>query len=46
MAPSGAARLLVEVADVTTFPAKAHFASWNSTAPIDASPAHARSAPE
>jgi transposase len=35
--PSGAARLLVEVADITRFPAKAHFASWNGTAPIDAS---------
>jgi hypothetical protein len=35
--PSGAARLPVEVADVTRFPTKAHFASWNGTAPIDAS---------
>ncbi|MBF9133339.1 IS110 family transposase [Plantactinospora sp. S1510] len=35
--PSGAARLLVEVADVTRFPGRAHFASWNGTAPIDAS---------
>ena len=35
--PSGAARLLIEVADVTRFPDKAHFASWNGTAPIDAS---------
>jgi transposase len=35
--PSGAARLLVEVGEVTRFPAKAHFASWNGTAPIDAS---------
>ena len=35
--PSGAARLLAEVADVTRFPGKAHFASWNGTAPIDAS---------
>lgn len=35
--PSGAARLLAEVADVTRFPDKAHFASWNGTAPIDAS---------
>jgi transposase len=34
---SGAARLLVEVGDVTRFPSKAHFASWNGTAPIDAS---------
>jgi transposase len=35
--PSGAARLLAEVGDVTRFPSKAHFASWNGTAPIDAS---------
>ena len=35
--PSGAARLLVEVADITRFPTKAHFASWNGTAPLDAS---------
>jgi transposase len=35
--PSGAARLLVEVGDITRFPTKAHFASWNGTAPIDAS---------
>jgi transposase len=35
--PSGAARLLVEVGDITHFPNKAHFASWNGTAPIDAS---------
>ncbi|WP_336298054.1 transposase [Micromonospora sp. LH3U1] len=32
--PSGAARLLVEVGDVTRFPNRAHFASWNGTAPI------------
>lgn len=35
--PSGAARLLVEVGDITRFPTKAHFASWNGTAPLDAS---------
>src|SRR4051794_19662283 len=35
--PSGAARLLVEVGDITRFPDKGHFASWNGTAPIDAS---------
>jgi len=35
--PSGAARLLVEVGDITRFPTKAHFASWTGTAPIDAS---------
>ena len=37
MGPSGAARLLVEVGDITRFPTRAHFASWNGTAPIDAS---------
>ncbi len=36
--PSGAARLLIEAGDVTRFPSRAHFASWNGTAPIDASP--------
>ena len=35
--PCGATRLLVEAADITRFPSKAHFASWNGTAPIDAS---------
>lgn len=35
--PSNAARLLVEVGDITRFPSKAHFASWTGTAPIDAS---------
>jgi len=35
--PTGAARLLVEVGDITRFPSKAHFASWNGTAPLDAS---------
>ena len=35
--PSGAARLLVEVGDITRFPSKAHFGSWTGTAPIDAS---------
>jgi transposase len=35
--PCGAARLLVEVGDITRFPNKAHFASWTGTAPIDAS---------
>ncbi len=34
---SGAARLLIEAGDITRFPSKAHFASWNGTAPIDAS---------
>ena len=35
--PSGAARLLVEVGDLTRFPSKSHFASWTGTAPIDTS---------
>jgi len=35
--PSGAARLLVEVGEIARFPDRAHFASWNGTAPIDAS---------
>jgi transposase len=35
--PSIAARLLVEVGDITRFPNKAHFASWTGTAPVDAS---------
>jgi transposase len=35
--PSGAARLLVEAVDITRFPSRAHFASWNGTALIDAS---------
>jgi transposase len=35
--PSGAARLLVEVGDISRFPDRGHFASWNGTAPLDAS---------
>lgn len=35
--PTGAARLLVEVGDITRFPSRAHFASWNGTVPIEAS---------
>jgi transposase len=35
--PSGAARILVDVADITRFPDRAHFASWTGTAPVDAS---------
>jgi transposase len=35
--PSGAARLLVETGDIARFPSRGHFASWNGTAPIDAS---------
>ena len=33
--PSGTARLLVEVGDVTRCPDAGHFASWTGTAPID-----------
>ncbi|HUJ83943.1 MAG TPA: transposase [Candidatus Acidoferrales bacterium] len=35
--PSGAARLLIEAGDITRFPSRAHFGSWNGTPPIDAS---------
>lgn len=35
--PSGAARLLIEVGDIGRFPDRNHFASWNGTAPLDAS---------
>lgn len=35
--PSGAARILVDVADITRFPDRNHFASWTGTAPVDAS---------
>jgi transposase len=35
--PSGAARLLVEVGDITRFPDRNHLASWTGTAPIEAS---------
>jgi transposase len=35
--PSGAARLLADAGDITRFPSKAHFASWNGTAPTGAS---------
>jgi transposase len=35
--PSGAARLLGDVGDITRFSDKARFASWNGTAPLDAS---------
>jgi transposase len=38
--PSGAARLLIDVGDITRFPTKGHFASWNGTAPLDASSGH------
>ena len=33
--PSGAARLLGNVGDIRRFASRAHFASWNGTAPID-----------
>jgi transposase len=35
--PSGAARLLGDVGDITRFADRGRFASWNGTAPIDAS---------
>ena len=35
--PSAAARLLGDIGDVSRFPTRGHFASWNGTAPIDAS---------
>ena len=35
--PSGAARLLGDVGDIARFRTAGHFASWNATAPIEAS---------
>jgi len=35
--PSGAARLLGDIGDIHRFRTAAHFASWNGTAPIEAS---------
>src|SRR5689334_21370422 len=35
--PSGAARLLGDIGDIARFTSRAHFASWNGTAPIEAS---------
>jgi transposase len=35
--PSGAARLLGDVGDITRFADRGRFASWNGTAPLDAS---------
>jgi transposase len=35
--PTGAASLLGDVGDISRFTSRAHFASWNGTAPIDAS---------
>ncbi|WP_198928216.1 transposase [Tessaracoccus sp. ZS01] len=37
ISPTGAARLLVEVGNITRFPDRGHFASWTGTAPIDVS---------
>jgi transposase len=35
--PSGAARLIGDVGGIHRFASRAHFASWNGTAPLDAS---------
>ena len=35
--PLGAARLIGDIGDISRFPTRDHFASWNGTAPIDAS---------
>src|SRR5205823_10784858 len=35
--PSGAARLIGDIGDIRRFASRGHFASWNSTAPLDAS---------
>jgi transposase len=35
--PSGSARLLGDIGDISRFTPRGHFASWNGTAPIDAS---------
>jgi transposase len=37
LGPVGAARLLGDIGDIRRFASKHHFASWNGTAPIDAS---------
>jgi transposase len=37
--PTGAARLLVEVGDITRFPDRGHFASWTAPPPSTAPPA-------
>jgi transposase len=37
LGPVGSARLLADIGDITRFPTRARFASWNGTAPIDAS---------
>jgi len=52
--PSGAARLLADVGDIRRFADRDRFASWNGTAPLDASsgqcdrsyPLHERPAPD
>ncbi|MGC5022430.1 IS110 family transposase [Micromonospora sp. DT47] len=35
--PSGAARLIGDIGDISRFATRGHFASWNGTAPLDAS---------
>jgi transposase len=35
--PSSAARLIGDIGDISRFASRGHFASWNGTAPIDAS---------
>jgi transposase len=35
--PSGAARLIGDIGDIARFASRGHFASWNGTAPLDAS---------
>src|ERR687894_467685 len=35
--PSGAARLIGDIDDIHRFASRGHFASWNGTAPLDAS---------
>src|SRR4029453_17430497 len=35
--PSGAARLIGDIGDIGRFRTAAHFASWNGTAPLEAS---------
>jgi transposase len=35
--PSGAARLIGDIGDIHRFTSRGHFASWNGTAPLDAS---------
>jgi transposase len=40
--PSGAARLIGDIGSIDRFHTAAHFASWNGTAPIEASPGDQR----